>query len=63
MDTQKLLNVPLYTAVDIYAFGMCLIEIVSRAFPFAECTTTVQVYNKVMRGDRPRVLKRIKDRA
>ncbi|CAD7972354.1 unnamed protein product, partial [Amoebophrya sp. A25] len=49
------------TPVDIYAFGMCLVEMVSRQFPFAECTTTVQVYNKVMNGEQPRVIKRIQD--
>lgn len=32
---------------DIYAFGMCLIEIVTDQYPFAECTTTAQVYRRV----------------
>lgn len=49
------------TAVDIYAFGMCLIEMVTRQFPFAECSTTMQVYNKVMRGEQPRVVKLIQN--
>jgi len=32
---------------DIYAFGMCLIEIVTDQYPFSECTTTAQVYKRV----------------
>ncbi|CAD7952311.1 unnamed protein product, partial [Amoebophrya sp. A120] len=49
------------TPVDIYAFGMCLVELTSRQFPFVECQTTMQVYNKVMKGEQPRVVELIKD--
>ncbi|CAE8678045.1 unnamed protein product [Polarella glacialis] len=49
------------TAVDIYAFGMCLLEMVARGSPYEECTTPGQVYRKVIAGEKPRVLRRIKD--
>lgn len=33
--------------VDIYAFGMCLLEMVTGEYPYAECTNAAQVYKKV----------------
>ena len=50
------------TPVDIYAFGMVLLEMVSRQFPYSECQTAGQIYKKVVCGEKPRVLKRIADR-
>lgn len=61
-------------AVDIYAFGMCLLEmlVVSQApksqgsqyegFLYEECSTPAQVYRKVINGEKPRAVKRIKDK-
>ena len=49
--------------VDIYAFGMCLLEMVSRRYPYAECTTPGQIYKKVIASERPQVLSRVKDEA
>uniref|UniRef100_A0A0G4I0E9 Protein kinase domain-containing protein n=1 Tax=Chromera velia CCMP2878 TaxID=1169474 RepID=A0A0G4I0E9_9ALVE len=48
------------TSVDIYAFGMCLLEMVSRKFPYEECATAGQIYRKVMMGEKPAVLFSIK---
>jgi serine/threonine protein kinase len=48
-------------AVDIYAFGMCLLEMVTRKFPYSECTTAGQIYKKVISGEPPRALHRVKD--
>ena len=48
-------------AVDIYAFGMCLLEMVTRKFPYSECTTAGQIYKKVISGEPPRSLMRVKD--
>ena len=31
------------TEVDIYAFGMCLLEMTSRGAPYNECSSTVEV--------------------
>ncbi|KAF4693228.1 Serine/threonine-protein kinase wnk4 [Perkinsus olseni] len=48
--------------VDIYAFGMCLLEMVTRKFPYAECTTPGQIYKKVINGEMPESLERIKNK-
>ena len=50
-------------SVDIYAFGMCLLEMVTRRFPYSECSTAGQIYKKVISGEPPRVLARVKDAA
>ncbi len=47
--------------VDIYAFGMCLLEMVSRKYPYAECTTPGQIYKKVISSEKPQVLSRVRD--
>ena len=33
--------------VDIYAFGMCLLELVTFDYPYAECINAAQIYKKV----------------
>lgn len=33
--------------VDIYAFGMCLLELVTFEYPYVECTNAAQIYKKV----------------
>lgn len=33
--------------VDIYAFGMCLLELVTFEYPYAECANAAQIYKKV----------------
>lgn len=35
--------------VDIYAFGMALLEMVTNQYPFEECTNSAQIYKKVMK--------------
>eukprot|EP00928_Gymnodinium_smaydae_P043507 TRINITY_DN29134_c0_g2_i1.p1 TRINITY_DN29134_c0_g2~~TRINITY_DN29134_c0_g2_i1.p1 ORF type:complete len:1633 (-),score=279.03 TRINITY_DN29134_c0_g2_i1:210-5108(-) len=49
------------TKVDIYAYGMCMLEMVTFGSPFPECATAAQVYKKVVAGGKPRVLKRFRD--
>ncbi|OQR93958.1 serine/threonine protein kinase [Achlya hypogyna] len=49
--------------VDIYAFGMCVLEMITQEVPYAECTNPAQIYKKVMAGVRPRALARIKSAA
>lgn len=34
--------------VDIYAFGMCVLEMVTGLTPYHRCTSAAQVYRKVM---------------
>jgi len=33
--------------VDIYAFGMCLLELVTLEYPYSECSNAAQIYKKV----------------
>eukprot|EP00928_Gymnodinium_smaydae_P043956 TRINITY_DN2935_c0_g2_i1.p1 TRINITY_DN2935_c0_g2~~TRINITY_DN2935_c0_g2_i1.p1 ORF type:complete len:1016 (-),score=146.94 TRINITY_DN2935_c0_g2_i1:516-3563(-) len=49
------------TAVDIYAFGMCMIEMISMGSPFKECSNPHQVFMKICRGEKPQVLRRVRD--
>eukprot|EP00531_Pseudo-nitzschia_arenysensis_P017696 CAMPEP_0116157436 /NCGR_PEP_ID=MMETSP0329-20121206/23343_1 /TAXON_ID=697910 /ORGANISM="Pseudo-nitzschia arenysensis, Strain B593" /LENGTH=1206 /DNA_ID=CAMNT_0003654543 /DNA_START=341 /DNA_END=3962 /DNA_ORIENTATION=- len=46
--------------VDIYAFGMCLLEIFTKEIPYKECTNPAQIYKKVTRGAPPDSLARLK---
>ncbi|XP_010515141.1 PREDICTED: probable serine/threonine-protein kinase WNK3 [Camelina sativa] len=39
--------------VDIYAFGMCLLELVTFEYPYSECTNAAQIYRKVTSGIKP----------
>ncbi|KNC69954.1 hypothetical protein SARC_17525, partial [Sphaeroforma arctica JP610] len=32
--------------VDIYAFGMCVLEMFTREYPYSECTNAAQIYKK-----------------
>lgn len=34
-------------SVDIYAFGMCLLEMVTGEYPYSECQYPAQIYRKV----------------
>lgn len=47
--------------VDIYSFGMCLLEMVTSQYPYSECSNAAQIYKKVMLGKKPEVLKQVKD--
>lgn len=39
--------------VDIYAFGMCLLEMVTGNYPYGECKNAAQIYKKVSAGVKP----------
>jgi serine/threonine protein kinase len=47
------------TEIDIYAFGMCLLQMISRKLPFSECSSAGQVYKKVIAGKQPHDVGRI----
>jgi WNK lysine deficient protein kinase len=47
--------------VDIYAFGMCLLEMVTGEYPYNECTNAAQVYKKVTQTIRPECISRVDD--
>ncbi|KAL7239287.1 hypothetical protein ACSBR2_005234 [Camellia fascicularis] len=47
--------------VDIYSFGMCLLEMVTFEYPYSECTHPAQIYKKVSSGKKPDALYKVKD--
>jgi serine/threonine protein kinase len=34
-------------AVDVYAFGMCMLEMTTSEYPYSECQNAAQIYRKV----------------
>lgn len=34
--------------VDIYSFGMCILEMVTFEYPYSECSHPAQIYKKVI---------------
>ena len=50
------------TKVDIYAFGMCMLEIFTKEIPYKECRNPAQIYKKVSGGELPETLHRIRSR-
>ncbi|KAK4750716.1 hypothetical protein SAY87_004198 [Trapa incisa] len=47
--------------VDIYAFGMCLLELVTFEYPYVECANAAQIYKKVTSGIKPASLEKVSD--
>ncbi|XP_034908304.1 probable serine/threonine-protein kinase WNK4 isoform X2 [Populus alba] len=47
--------------VDIYSFGMCVLEMLTAEYPYSECTNPAQIYKKVTSGKLPAVFYRIQD--
>ncbi|XP_042515313.1 probable serine/threonine-protein kinase WNK6 [Macadamia integrifolia] len=48
--------------VDIYSFGMCVLEMVTFEYPYSECKNSAQIYKKVTSGIKPAALSKVKDR-
>ncbi|KAJ6641925.1 Serine/threonine-protein kinase WNK, partial [Pseudolycoriella hygida] len=40
-------------AVDVYAFGMCMLEMATSEYPYNECSGPAQIYKKVINGHKP----------
>ncbi|GLU17865.1 hypothetical protein SLE2022_342150 [Rubroshorea leprosula] len=47
--------------VDIYAFGMCVLEMLTSEYPYSECSNPAQIYKKVTSGKLPEAFYRIQD--
>ncbi|XP_011026421.1 PREDICTED: probable serine/threonine-protein kinase WNK9 isoform X1 [Populus euphratica] len=47
--------------VDIYSFGMCVLEMVTFDYPYSECNHAGQIYKKVVSGKKPDSLFKVKD--
>ena len=49
------------TPVDIYAFGMCLLEMITQERPYMECSNPAQIYKRVTSREAPSSLSRVQD--
>ncbi|CAA7405316.1 unnamed protein product [Spirodela intermedia] len=47
--------------VDIYSFGMCLLEMVTFEYPYSECRNSAQIFKKVSSGIKPAALSKVTD--
>ncbi|XP_071698504.1 probable serine/threonine-protein kinase WNK11 [Rutidosis leptorrhynchoides] len=47
--------------VDIYSFGLCLLEMVTLELPYSECNNVARIYKKVTSGLRPEAMNKVKD--
>ncbi|CEG67388.1 Putative WNK protein kinase [Rhizopus microsporus] len=47
--------------VDIYAFGMCLLEMATGEYPYGECKNAAQIYKKVSAGVKPACLSKVQN--
>lgn len=47
--------------IDIYSFGMCLLEMVTLELPYSECDNVVKIYKKVTSGVRPQAMNKVED--
>lgn len=39
--------------VDVYSFGMCLLELATLEYPYSECRNAAQIYRKVTLVSKP----------
>lgn len=46
--------------VDVYSFGMCVLEMATLEIPYSECDSIAKIYKKVMAGTMPAALERVK---
>ncbi|XP_028309955.1 serine/threonine-protein kinase WNK2 isoform X3 [Gouania willdenowi] len=48
-------------AVDVYAFGMCMLEMSTSEYPYSECQNAAQIYRKVTSGVKPASYNKVMD--
>lgn len=46
---------------DVYAFGMCLLEMVTNEYPYEECGNASSIFRKVSKGELPDAFKKVED--
>uniref|UniRef100_A0A8D8WG12 non-specific serine/threonine protein kinase n=1 Tax=Cacopsylla melanoneura TaxID=428564 RepID=A0A8D8WG12_9HEMI len=46
-------------SVDVYAFGMCMLEMSTSEYPYMECIGPAQIYKKVVSGVKPQSFERV----
>ncbi|XP_047955164.1 probable serine/threonine-protein kinase WNK4 isoform X1 [Salvia hispanica] len=47
--------------VDVYSYGMCILEMITSEYPYSECTNPAQIYKKVISGKKPRAFYKVQD--
>ncbi|XP_031800178.1 serine/threonine-protein kinase WNK3 [Sarcophilus harrisii] len=47
--------------VDVYAFGMCMLEMATSEYPYSECQNAAQIYRKVTSGIKPASFNKVTD--
>ncbi|MED6183047.1 hypothetical protein PIB30_034367 [Stylosanthes scabra] len=47
--------------VDIYSFGMCILEMITLEYPYSECKNPAQIFKKVTLGIKPASLNKVSD--
>ncbi|KAM1819207.1 hypothetical protein ACFX15_000828 [Malus domestica] len=47
--------------VDVYSFGMCMLEMVTFEYPYCECKSPAQIFKKVTSGVKPAALGKVND--
>lgn len=47
--------------VDIYSFGMCMLEMVTMEIPYSECDSIAKIYKKVTSGVKPQAMNNLMD--
>ncbi|KAK6239675.1 hypothetical protein QUC31_005144 [Theobroma cacao] len=47
--------------IDVYSFGMCMLEMVTFEYPYNECKNPAQIYKKVISGIKPASLSKVVD--
>ncbi|XP_072538315.1 serine/threonine-protein kinase WNK2-like isoform X2 [Salminus brasiliensis] len=48
-------------SVDVYAFGMCMLEMATSEYPYSECQNAAQIYRKVTSGVKPASFNKVMD--
>ncbi|XP_053576733.1 serine/threonine-protein kinase WNK2 [Bombina bombina] len=48
-------------SVDVYAFGMCMLEMATSEYPYSECQNAAQIYRKVTSGVKPASFDKVSD--
>ncbi|MCI4387622.1 hypothetical protein PGIGA_G00076390 [Pangasianodon gigas] len=48
-------------SVDVYAFGMCMLEMATSEYPYSECQNAAQIYRKVTSGIKPASFDKVHD--
>ncbi|KAM7169835.1 serine/threonine-protein kinase WNK2 isoform 7-T8 [Macrochelys suwanniensis] len=48
-------------SVDVYAFGMCMLEMATSEYPYSECQNAAQIYRKVTCGVKPASFEKVTD--